>query len=553
MSTKVKSRIGPTILLVVLFLFASLIVYATIGSIVLAVRQLAWTKLSCEIKSSEVKRHQDAATEMVVEYSFPFKGATKSARQFKVPSSVVISDKEFDDAAQRLQVGTFAPCWIDSSDPPISVLQRESLSVAIVLIFPLILFPISIVGLKFLWFPPKPKVDSVLPGQKKGRGCGATLGFFGFFGLFIAVGLILTYVFFLSPYLAFRRMQSWKEAKCTIISSEVRAHTSKDSDGKSSTSYSLDFKYKYEDGGRSYVGDIYNPAYSTLSNYSSASAIDDQFPVDATVPCYLNPEDSLESALARDFPSKGWLGLFPIIFSVAGLLGLFHVLGSVRNDAPSGPGAPRKTSRRAQSRLGGFIGLIGVTVVWNGIVAAAGFGLGQEWMSGKGSIFPLLIVTPFALIGMLLLISIPYAFLQIFNPVLDLDLQTPEVEPGGSFTVGWKLQGNPRRIRKLEIFLELHSIAIANTTTAKNGKRAKVPWDPVLSLPIASSEREQSYLKGSGSVRIPELEKLPPNLPGQRLEWKVRWRLSIPWYPDSSEIIPVKQSGTEIEDPDDED
>lgn len=538
--TKKKRSIGLAILLLFLFLFGLLIAWATIPPIVTAIQQRTWNKTSCTIESSKLLT-DESGTSLLVEYTYLNKGKTQRSKNYAIETSAVISDEEMTADADRLKPGTTAPCWLSNGEPVVSVLRRERLDTIIVLIFPLFLIPGSLIAAKFIWFPAKPKSKSYAGMEEKdeGRGCSINFGIFCFFGLFVAVGLGLTYLFFLRHYLAARQMASWREITCTIESSEAGSHTTKDNDGKSSTSYSFDVRYSYDEGGKRFVGTQYNPAQGSYSSYSAVSELDRKFAEGTVVPCFVNPEDVLESALAREMPTDAWYGLFPMIFAFAGFFGWFHVLGEGRGTSnrrsPTG-----KISKKAASRFGGTIKLIFAAILWNGIVAAVLFAAGQAWMKGTGSIFPLLILIPFALIGILMLISIPYSILQIFNPTLDLELQLATPEPGAAFSVGYRLNGNPRRVRRMEIVLELWSVA--RTTSNSDIKRRNVDrvlWKPLVSLPLISTDRAQSFVKGIASVRVPDVNELPIRSPGETLQWKLRWKLKIPLFPDASEILEV--------------
>ena len=85
--------------------------------------------------------------------------------------------------------------------------------------------------------------------------------------------------------------------------------------------------------------------------------------------------------------------------------------------------------------------MIGIALFWNGIVSIF---LWQAIMEPKGgffSIFMLLFMIPFVLIGVVLILGVARSFLSLFNPVIEIAMSTGAVERGNTVDVAWEIKG----------------------------------------------------------------------------------------------------------------
>jgi hypothetical protein len=280
------------------------------------------------------------------------------------------------------------------------------------------------------------------------------------------------------------------------------------------------------------MGNVWNPAASTYSSYEDAQRVIDAYPAEQEVDCFVDPKNPFESALSREYPKDLWFGLFPLIFSVAGLLGLAVTSGEGGRRSRARGG---QVVRKSQSRVKGLFMLVGITIVWNGIVGAVSYGIWDGWSHGDFSIFPLLIVVPFALIGALLIAGIPYAILQLFNPSLDITVSDEAPEPGTKITISWRLNGNVRRVRRLDITLEF--AARQNEDSRQKGSKIALPSYVVK---VTSTDRPATIEKGTAQVMLPSREELALRAGAETGSWSIKAVLSIPWYPDAMEVVPLR-------------
>lgn len=537
--TTVKNRFGLTFVMLILVMFSLLICMAIIPVFLTSLSQLTWNETGCTIQKAELAG-ESSSQKIRVLYDYEVNGTAYRSDQYELPSNVSPSNQELRDRVAALEPGTTAPCWYDSGQPGNAVLHKESAAMGFFLLFPAALLTAAWFGLRAAWFPNafRRQPQSTEENGEKDSKAGLGIGIFIFFGIFILVGLGLTYLFFWSRYQAVMKTADWSETECKIQEARVESHTSQDSQKRTSTSYSVHVRYGYSVNGKQYIGTTYNPSEISSSDHSKKSQIVESLPVGEHVKCFFNPVNPFESTINRDLNKEIWFGLFPLIFSFAGFFGLFYTLTSGLGEKGQ-PGDGSRVKRKAQSRLTGFVSLILVNIVWNGIVCIVGYGIWDSWQHGNGPIFPLLIIAPFALIGILFIISIPYSFLQIFNPTLDLEFFPKVPEPGSQFTVSWRLSSSSWRVRKLDIVLELMSQTIPGSQTPQ-GKKQKLNaalGTVIHTVKVASTDRKATIEKGSAQVRIPDDDQHAPLHEKERRIWRLRTNLSIPFYPDSVEMI----------------
>ena len=525
-----RGRLPATVLILFLAALGLLIVYAVSFPALRALSQLRWTRLSCEVLSAAYTE-VNYSPALKVSYRYTFEGREFQSDQFRLPSNVSSSEEALRRTLDLLQPGNSVPCWIEPGNPENAVLEREGLGILLVLIFPLIFFVLAVVHFRYNGTdrPAKSEKQEKKPERERTPSSGPSLGVFIFFGIFILVGVGLTYLFFGHGFLKVRAAQQWTETICQITRSGVDAQTSKDSKGKSSTSYSFDVAYQYAIEGKALAGEVYSPFLGS-TGYAEARALADALPVGSATPCFYNPANHFEVLISRDIPRRAWFGLLPLLFAAAGILGLIISLG-VGQSKRRQVGRTGRMTRTAASRFGGLLTLLLVNLVWNGLVFGIGFALWQEMQRRIGALFPLLILTPFALIGALLLAAIPYAFLQLFNPSVDLDLSSDSPQPGQPFSLGWTLNGSPSRVHKLTIELE------AFTTTHSGSKKKGGNEEKKFVIPVVSTDRRAQFERGRAQITVPSGEELASRLGPGRVKWRVVTKLSIPFYPDAGEII----------------
>jgi hypothetical protein len=107
-----------------------------------------------------------------------------------------------------------------------------------------------------------------------------------------------------------QRISGFLPVRATVISSEVRSHTS----SKGSTSYSPEVTYRYEVSGRKFTGEDVLPL-SMSAERSWAEGIVRRYPAGKTAEAYFNPADPSDSFLVKEYSFFPYFFiLFPLIF-----------------------------------------------------------------------------------------------------------------------------------------------------------------------------------------------------------------------------------------------
>ena len=333
--------------------------------------------------------------------------------------------------------------------------------------------------------PGRPVVP--LTGSAKTRGKGR-FGAGCFFGVFLLFGLGFMIPFAWMLWGVVTSHLAWEETRCTITSSAVGSHS--DSDG---TTYSIDITYRYEWEGQPYTGDRYNFSFGSSSGREGKAKVVARYPSGEEVPCWVHPGRPEKAVLAR---TVGWEALFvllPLVFVViggGGLLAMAGVFGPVswsqrkedwlpgttdeetpRAPATSGEAPSPATLRHeylpeptaaasadpdllqpSTSPKGRLIGSTIAAVFWNGIVWTI---LYFGWIRDEGGLdgCALAFLGLFALIGLLLLVSVPYYALALANPRPVVRIAGP-LAPGRSARLSWRFDGRAQRIRRLVIRIE---------------------------------------------------------------------------------------------------
>lgn len=541
-------------------LFSLLLAYGFSGPVTTAVRQFFWNRTNCLMEHAEIDSR--ISNGMSVRYSYDVAGKAYKGTTWALPSNIQTSQQTLTSEVNRLEPGTTVACWYSPSSVERVVLVKESIWVVLFLLIPCAGFFGAYLLMRASIGRGRYKVNSSAHtrnspnGKSKGEFF-AHFGIYLFFGIFIAVGLILSYVFCLRHLYAVYEARQWSETTCTIKSSHVQTHTSTDSKThRTSTSYSIEVTYHFMVGDKKFAGDTYSVGDSAQSNSEYAYNAISKIPVGSVVTCFYDPDDPTRSTISRDLENVVWLGLTPLIFTCAGLLGLFYTLQSGPSNKERNAD-PRGRVRKAQSRVLGLINLIFANIVWNGIVAIGTYAFVS---AGEGSWFVGVIILPFALIGILLIVALPYAFLQLFNPSVDIQTVDDAIRYGQQFTVGWKLNGSSRRVSKLRVTMELLGLQPAREVTTSpnqnsNGSDDKVPSRSrtrstsnrngktqeservIYTHEIFTTEHQNRIEKGSTTVKVPEKGELDIPAGSRNLRWKITIYLVIRWYPDAQDSV----------------
>jgi hypothetical protein len=366
-----------------------------------------------------------------------------------------------------------------------------------------------------------------------------------FFGLFLAVGLAVSYFVLWKPWSQWLSARSWEESPCRIVSSQVTE--SSDSDG---STYKVDITYTYVVEGGEIRGSRYDFMDVSSSGYDGKAAVVARYPAGTHGTCWVNPKNRTESVLSRDFSLTYLLGLFPLIFVAAGGGGIAWALGNWRKmsraaapgtfaglgqrspfgvDLPADVGQPRVLKPQL-SPVGKLVGLIFLALFWNGIVSVFVWFAYDGWRTGNPEGCLIAFLVPFVLIGLLLIYGVFRQFLVLFNPRLELTLSRGALAPGESALLQWKIDGKAERVTRLKVVLEGQEEA-----TYRRGTDTRTDKEVFATIPVIDTDQSMQIAQGSARVHVPEDTMPSFKADRNKIVWTLKAACEIPGWPDSDD------------------
>lgn len=119
--------------------------------------------------------------------------------------------------------------------------------------------------------------------------------------------------------------ENWPHVQGKISESEVRSHTSRNSNGRTSTSYSVELKYTYTVDDEEYIGDRLRFGEMNSNKRRDANAKAKTFAAGKKIKVFYDPEEPQESVLEPGIHGSSWfLPIFgAVFFTVGTLLSIF--------------------------------------------------------------------------------------------------------------------------------------------------------------------------------------------------------------------------------------
>jgi len=289
-----------------------------------------------------------------------------------------------------------------------------------------------------------------------------------FFSIFFFAGIGMLFPITIQPISRTIAAISWVETPCEITNAEVT--TNSDSDGDT-YGVSITYRYTFEEV------EFSSNKFTVMENFSSSGyrskeKIVEQYREAGDTICFVNPQNPSEAVLKRGFHPILFFTLFPFPFILIGLFGMMGKLGTKQtrpDGSPVGSSNKGKGSgfyfespvetdlqtgskemRPEQKRMFSVLGLTFVNLFWNGIVSVFIYFI---FFEGSFELFPALFITPFVLIGLLILFGWISAILALFNPVPVLRFDSYPIRLGKPTTIQWRFEGQSSRITHLKIKL----------------------------------------------------------------------------------------------------
>ena len=300
--------------------------------IVPGLRTHLWQESSCRIIASGVARGLDRSIRhpyvFEVLYRYELGGRTYESRLYTPAYAGSDQISEAQRLADRYPSGSSSICYVDPAAPQNACLERPGLWIGLVLFLPLLFVGAGVGGIAAIWWPRRAEQEDRKAISERAKiprvAAGCVVGLFSFF---VLAGLV-TSLFFVRQALASFAARSWPEVPCTVLSSEVRGHTSTGRGG--GLTYNVDILYEYQVGGRTYRSNRYQFLGGSSSGYDSKAAVVAQNPPGTRRTCFVNPGDPNDAILTRSFGAEHWFLLTPLVFAVIGIAGIVFILRARR-------------------------------------------------------------------------------------------------------------------------------------------------------------------------------------------------------------------------------
>ncbi len=389
---------------------------------------------------------------------------------------------------------------------------------------------------------------------------------------FFLAGAAIIYFLGFSPALKILRASSWDATPCVVTSSRVAS-------GSDGDTFAVEIHYSYTFGGKQHQGTRYSFFVGSSSGYASKDEVVKQNPAGKTTTCYVNPLDPEEAVFYRGFTWDMLWGLFGLPFLLVGAAGPLVMARSFikeRRRRKEGQANPlswpsfdaTQSSSLVSTTQGGvpfqpasqvpvsspilphaapfgrvvlepattparrLIVTTVVAIFWNGIVSVFVGILIKEW--GKGNIewFLALFLTPFVLIGLLLLLGVAHGFLALFNPRARLTIDSRQLALGESSDLEWKFSGSTRRVTQLRIYLEGREEA-----TYRRGTDTSTDKNVFATIEIVKKSNADP---GRARVEIPAGTMHSFKSDHNRIVWEIHVQGEIRYWSDVDETFEIE-------------
>jgi len=365
--------------------------------------------------------------------------------------------------------------------------------------------------------------------QTQGAGGCGCLWLFG--GIFIVAGGAVFWLFSVSPLIQLMNAKSWVETPCIVELSRLDTFNGDDGD-----TYAPHIEYSYSYGDGDYDGDRYTFSEGSSSGRNRHQAVVDRYPVGSTSVCYVNPDAPEESVLTTKVTGDYFFGFVGLLFVGAGGLVIFFGGRQANRNAAKSSSAKYEEQDAPEivegpvilkSQGGPIIAFIGVSIfaiIWNGIVGTICFGMIAE---GDVDFVAVLFMTPFVLVGLLMLTGAGYYFLAMFNPRVQLSVNQSAARLGTEIELDWTIQGSAERIDRLRISLEGREQA-----RYTRGTSTYTDNHTFMDIEIIATENRSEKARGRMTVAIPEFTMHSFDGGNNEIIWEINVKGEIARWPD---------------------
>lgn len=409
--------------------------------------------------------------------------------------------------------------------------------------------------------------------EKPNAGCSPIL-LIVFGSKFVIGGLVLLWFTFGQPIRNHFQCQSWPAVPAKIIVSQVERRRGDDND-----SFAPIIRYEYKIGNQLQSSDCISFTNVDSSTEPSwANGFIKRYPLGANIDCYANPNQPELAVLEREFSPWILFMLYPVIIFGIGVLMIRSAWSAINKakrekgvNLPPRPDTSSRSDRRWQSAnptellstgkpqdqlseadaldlkwdvpqklkpenaklfLMIFLAIFGS--IWNGVIW---MGIPSMFQGGVGvfSVFMLLFMIPFVLVGLAVLGSFFYLLMSMFNPKVEIALSTGAIPRGGELDIAWEVVGRSGAIKQLTIIIEG-----IESATYRQGTDTKTDTQRFAELPIMESTDPQTIQFGSCTITIPADTMHTFEGDQNKILWNVVVHGIVPKWPDVKERYPFR-------------
>ena len=555
----IRGKLGASLFLFFFFAMGLLFEVFVLHEVVVAVRQLRWKQVPCEIVSSEVEEQSgDTPYVFSVRYDYEYDERTYPGTIYRRKYTGSENYSEAQEAASEFPAGKKRFCYVNPGAPAEAVLKRNSLLILPFALFPLIFIVIGAGGIYFVWRKAPPERARPIAAIAAGRRGKRRYALAGFFAIFAIVGGALFYPLGIRPIARTLDAESWVETPCRVLRAEVRSHDSDDG-----TTYSAYILYQYDFEGQTYKSDRFDFIGGSSSGYKGKARTVALYESAADPVCYVNPDDPSEAVLKRGWHAKLLLALFPLPFLLVGVGG---VIGTLRHKKKTDPATGLPLAGRRRNKAASpesiltlpetgsvtlkpkhspsvrLIGAIVITAFWNGIVLLPVLEIIEGFRQGSPSWFLTLFMIPFVLIGLVLFGMIPYQLMALFNPRPTVHLSSARLPLGGAAELGWKLAGSTGRVRELTV--QLRGVEEARYT---RGTDTYTDRNTFYEMELYKTTDPAGVASGQVGFLIPQETMHSFEAENNKILWSVDLHGQIDRWPDVKESYKITVTPAAVE------
>lgn len=487
-----------------------------------------WAETDCVISTSQAVNDQPAEEyRIAIEYTYVFDGQSYQSTQIRRDTPEV--DWIFDayEWMDRFPAGSSRRCYVDPSDPTQAVLNHDPVNQGWWLPLPLLFVGIGAVLLWFQWRPARPtdrKARDLPREEDTGRTSAAdVLVPWGVLSVFVLVGLLCGWFAFACDWVVLRDSQTWDEHPCVIESGRLLEESDEDK-----PKYRVDICYVYTVDGIEYRSSDYEIGDAFSGDRSGQLDILNRFLPGQKFLCYVNPENPRQAILSRSLARSPWLAIIPGVFLVAGVAGMISmVVAHLSNseDECALTDQDGSVTLCSERRVAAFAGMGVFALVWNGLVSVFIYMEVQQWANGESGMGDLIVLIPFALVGLAVIVGVVYYGLACFNPRLTVRLSRDSLVAGESFVLSWEFEGANDKLRSLHILLEgIHEILEQGQEEATT--------EVIAEMNLLETTDSTCIERGEISVKIPYDARPSFEADEESVVWALLITGKIPRMPD---------------------